>query len=309
MRINAAARSPVSSPGQQLKMQRDSPKPLASDALPLPVSLTNKIFMVLFFSASYYLMRRWREKIRSSTPLHMLNLGEIVALMVQLASFIYLIGFFGIDYVQNYINKSSDGSWDLDDVRGGDIPRRQRCSAAEIRIPRPPVLLRGKTLADNADDDIASAVREGAVPSHSLEAELGDCGRAASVRRQAVELTTGRSLEGLPLTGIDYASILGQCCEMVVGYVQIPVGVAGPLLLDGFEFTVPMATTEGCLVASTNRGCKAIYQSGGATSTLLREGMTRAPVVRFATAKRAAELKFFVEDANNFETLSVIFNR
>ncbi|CAK9864878.1 unnamed protein product [Sphagnum jensenii] len=309
MRINAAARSPVSSPGQQLKMQRDSHKPLASDALPLPVSLTNKIFMVLFFSASYYLMRRWREKIRSSTPLHMLNLGEIVALMVQLASFIYLIGFFGIDYVQNYINKSSDGSWDLDDVRGGDIPRRQRCSAAEIRIPRPPVLLRGKTLADNADDDIASAVREGAVPSHSLEAELGDCGRAASIRRQAVELTTGRSLEGLPLTGIDYASILGQCCEMVVGYVQIPVGVAGPLLLDGFEFTVPMATTEGCLVASTNRGCKAIYQSGGATSTLLREGMTRAPVVRFATAKRAAELKFFVEDANNFETLSVIFNR
>jgi hypothetical protein len=87
-------------------------------------------------------------------------------------------------------------------VRGEDIPRRQQCSAAEIRIPRPPVLLRGKTLAYNADDDIASAVREGVVPSHSLEAELGDCGRSASVRRQAVELTTGRSLEGLPLTGI-----------------------------------------------------------------------------------------------------------
>jgi hydroxymethylglutaryl-CoA reductase (NADPH) len=124
-----------------------------------------------------------------------------------------------------------------------------------------------------------------------------------------VELTTGRSLEGLPITGIDYASILGQCCEMVVGYVQIPVGVAGPLLLDGFEFTVPMATTEGCLVASTNRGCKAIYQSGGATSTVLKDGMTRAPVVRFATAKRAAELKFYLEDANNFENLSGIFNR
>jgi hydroxymethylglutaryl-CoA reductase (NADPH) len=37
--------------------------------------------------------------------------------------------------------------------------------------------------------------------------------------------------------------------------------------------------------------------------------MTRAPVVRFATAKRAAELKFYLEDANNFENLSVIFNR
>jgi len=250
----------------------------------------------------------------------MLNLGEIAALIAQLASFIYLIGFFGIDYVQTYISKSGDddGPWDLDDddhVSRGNIPRRRSCSnrrAQTPTIPTPPPpmqLLSGKTLGEHTDEDIASAIREGAVPSYSLETVLVDCGRAASVRRRAVELTTGRSLEGLPITGIDYASILGQCCEMVVGYVQIPVGVAGPLLLDGFEFTVPMATTEGCLVASTNRGCKAIYQSGGATSMVLKDSMTRAPVVRFATAKRAAELKFYLEDANNFENLSVIFNR
>ncbi|KAK9269904.1 hypothetical protein L1049_025477 [Liquidambar formosana] len=120
---------------------------------------------------------------------------------------------------------------------------------------------------------------------------------------------TGRSLQGLPLDDFDYDSILGQCCEMPVGYVQIPVGIAGPLLLDGFEYSVPMATTEGCLVASTNRGCKAIYVSGGATSILLRDAMTRAPVVRFATAKRASELKFFLEDPVNFDTLAVVFNR
>jgi hydroxymethylglutaryl-CoA reductase (NADPH) len=96
---------------------------------------------------------------------------------------------------------------------------------------------------------------------------------------------------------------------MPVGYVQIPVGIAGPLLLDGREYSVPMATTEGCLVASTNRGCKAIHLSGGANSVLLKDGMTRAPVVRFATAQRAAELKFFLEDPQNFDTLSMIFNR
>jgi len=116
-------------------------------------------------------------------------------------------------------------------------------------------------------------------------------------------------LGGLPLEGFDYDAILGQCCEMPVGYVQVPVGVAGPLLLDGAEYTVPMATTEGCLVASTNRGCKAIYASGGATSVILRDGMSRAPVVRFATAKRAAELKFFMEDTLNFDTLAVVFNK
>ncbi|KAM2896771.1 hypothetical protein COP2_006492 [Malus domestica] len=102
--------------------------------------------------------------------------------------------------------------------------------------------------------------------SYELESKLGDCKRAAAIRREAMQKTTGRSLEGLPLEGFDYQSMLGQCCENPVGYVQIPVGVAGPLLLDGEEYMVPMATTEGCLVASTNRGFKAIYASEDAES-------------------------------------------
>ncbi|KAM1265414.1 hypothetical protein ACFX2J_035111 [Malus domestica] len=80
-------------------------------------------------------------------------------------------------------------------------------------------------------------------------------------------------------------------------------------LIDGEENTVPMATTEGCLVASTNRGCKAIHMSGGAGSVVLKDGMTRAPVVRFSSAARDAELKFFVEDLLNFDSLAILFNR
>lgn len=153
------------------------------------------------------------------------------------------------------------------------------------------------------------SVFSGSIPSYSLESKLGDCRRAAVIRREVVQRISGRSLEGLPTEGFDYDSILGQCCEMPIGFVQIPVGVAGPLLLDGVQYTVPMATTEGCLVASTNRGCKAIYVSGGASSSLLRDGMTRAPVVRFASAKRAAQLKFFLEDPLNFDSLAVVFNK
>ncbi|GKC80832.1 3-hydroxy-3-methylglutaryl coenzyme A reductase [Tanacetum coccineum] len=163
----------------------------------------------------------------------------------------------------------------------------------------------------NDDDDmVVKSVVCGEVNSYSLEARLGDCFRAAKIRRRAVERSVGREVLGLGFEGFDYESILGQCCEMPIGYVKVPVGVAGPLLLSGCgEFMVPMATTEGCLVASTNRGCKAIYACGGANAILVKDGMTRAPVVRFATAERASQLKFFLEDGVNFETLSVVFNK
>lgn len=55
-----------------------------------------------------------------------------------------------------------------------------------------------------------------------------------------------------------YPQVNGACCENVLGYMPVPVGKAGPLLLDGQKYYIPMATTEGCLVASTNRGCRAL---------------------------------------------------
>ena len=70
----------------------------------------------------------------------------------------------------------------------------------------------------NGDEDIALAVVNGSVASHSLESRLGDCKRAVSVRCRAVEIMTGNSLEGLPLEGFDDKSIMGQYCELPIGY-------------------------------------------------------------------------------------------
>ncbi|KAL1541211.1 3-hydroxy-3-methylglutaryl-coenzyme A (HMG-CoA) reductase isozyme [Salvia divinorum] len=276
----------------------------ASDTVPLPVYLTNAFFFTVFFSVVYFLLLRWREKIRNSTPLHVVSLSDIAAMATFVGSFIYLVGFFGIGFVQSIIIPEDDED-EFERLMVKEDSEKLPCAAA----PKSDDLKIAKKIEVTADDEeIIKSVVEGKIPSYALESKLGDCHRAAAIRREALQRITGKSLEGLPLEGLDYESILGQCCEMPVGYVQIPVGIAGPLLLDECEYSVPMATTEGCLVASTNRGCKAIYASGGATSSLYRDAMTRAPVVRFGSAKRAAELKLFLEDPLNFETLSLVFN-
>ncbi|CAA2957295.1 3-hydroxy-3-methylglutaryl-coenzyme A reductase 1-like [Olea europaea subsp. europaea] len=288
----------------------------ASDALPLPLPLniTNCFFFTLFFSVAYYLLNRWRDKIRTSTPLHVLTFYELAAISSFIASFIYLLGFFGIDFVQSFTSRSSNDAWELENddeqIFFRDEDRKIHCPVPSLITNKPESMDISVTpLPLKDDEELVKSVVSGGIPSYSLEYKLGDCFKAASIRREALQRLTGRSIEGLPLEGFDYDSILGQCCEMPVGYVQIPVGIAGPLLLNGCDYSVPMATTEGCLVASTNRGCKAIFASGGATSVLLRDAMTRAPVVRFASAKRATELKFFLEDPLNFDTLTVVFNK
>ncbi|KAG9129533.1 hypothetical protein Leryth_013113 [Lithospermum erythrorhizon] len=279
----------------------------ASDAISLPIRFANAIFFPLFFSVVYYLLMRWREKIRNSTPLHVVSLHEILAIVALVASSIYLHGFFSIGLIQLSEEEEEAHIYDTKEVNK-DIQVEEKCDVActTAASASPKEMIK---CCPEEDEEIVQSVVQGKTPSYSLESKLGDCFRAAAIRREALQRVTGKSLEGLPLEHFDYDSILGQCCEMPIGYVQLPVGIAGPLLLDDKEYSVPMATTEGCLVASTNRGCKAIYASGGATSVVLRDAMTRAPVVRFGTAKRAAEVKFFLEDPLNFETLSAVFNQ
>ncbi|KAI4989731.1 3-hydroxy-3-methylglutaryl-coenzyme A reductase 3-like [Hordeum vulgare subsp. vulgare] len=297
MAVEVRRRAPATRPAEgRARVQ-------AGDALPLPIRHTNLIFSALFAASLAYLMRRWREKIRSSTPLHVVGLTEIFAICGLVASLIYLLSFFGIAFVQSVVSSSDDEDEDfLIAPAQPPKPAPAQCALLQSAGPAPERM-------PEEDEEIVAEVVAGKIPSYVLETRLGDCRRAAGIRREALRRITGREINGLPLDGFDYASILGQCCEMPVGYVQLPVGVVGPLLLDGRRIYVPMATTEGCLVASTNRGCKAIAESGGASSVVFRDGMSRAPVARFPSASRAAELMEFLENPANFDTLSVVFSR
>ena len=163
-----------------------------------------------------------------------------------------------------------------------------------------------------SDEQIAQLVLCDTLKDHELEKRL-DCVRAVAVRRLVVnakltQLGHAHALDKLPHQhALDYARVHGANCEIVVGYVPIPVGICGPLTLNNSTVFVPMATTEGCLVASTNRGCKAITQGGGATAVIVRDGITRAPCVRMPSAHQAAHLKLWVERPEHFAKLKTTF--
>jgi len=157
-----------------------------------------------------------------------------------------------------------------------------------------------------SDADVQKAVESGSLKFFDLENQLDDFERAVRLRRKVVESRTTRSLDMLPYQHYDYAKVHGQCAENVIGYVPIPVGVAGPLVVDGVEYHIPLATTEGALVASTTRGCKAISMSGGARTEVLNDGISRAPVLRVPSIKVASQIRTFVEQ--NFDEVANVFN-
>lgn len=111
----------------------------------------------------------------------------------------------------------------------------------------------------------------------------------------------------IPYKHYDYTLVQGACCENVIGYIPVPVGIAGPLKMDGQSYFIPMATTEGCLVASTNRGCRAMMQTG-VRSRVVNDGMSRAPVVRFPSATRAAECMIWLGETENFQEIKTGFD-
>ena len=96
-------------------------------------------------------------------------------------------------------------------------------------------------------------------------------------------------------TRLDVETISRRNCENLIGSIEIPVGVAGPLALKSEslneEIFVPLATTEGALVASVSRGCKALTAAGGASVMVEKMGMTRSPVFECPTGAEARRFR------------------
>ena len=127
----------------------------------------------------------------------------------------------------------------------------------------------------------------------------------ARQRREFAEQKTSTKLEHISHYSVDPAVTAGNI-ENFIGVAQVPMGLIGPLLVDGEhaqgEFYVPMATSEGTLIASYNRGARLLREAGGVKVTVVDDAMQRAPVFIFNDAREARAFGIWVEQ--NFDQIA-----
>jgi hydroxymethylglutaryl-CoA reductase (NADPH) len=167
-------------------------------------------------------------------------------------------------------------------------------------------------------DDIVDGRRR----LHQLSGELS-AEEQAEVRRRALERMKSAALEHIGHFSLDAERAASRHCENFIGIAQIPLGITGPIRVRGEhvdpeeEIYVPLATTEGALIASTNRGCRAIREAGGAVVRVDDIGMTRAPVFRTSgiaetrdfirwVAEHENEIRDVVEGTSRFLKLQAV---
>ncbi|WP_338600672.1 hydroxymethylglutaryl-CoA reductase (NADPH) [Sulfolobus tengchongensis] len=158
-------------------------------------------------------------------------------------------------------------------------------------------------------DEVVEKLVKGEISFHEVD-NLLEANAAMVARRLALEKILGIGLPSIGSTVIDYSEIKNKNAENVIGAVQIPLGVVGPIRVNGDyakgDFYVPLATTEGALIASVNRGAKAVTLSGGVKTKIFKDEMTRAPVFKFNSIEDIPTFLKFIEE--NLEKIKNIAN-
>ncbi|HMK45180.1 MAG TPA: 3-hydroxy-3-methylglutaryl-CoA reductase, partial [Methanocella sp.] len=143
-------------------------------------------------------------------------------------------------------------------------------------------------------EEIIRKLINGELKFYQVE-EVASCRReAVEARRAAIESLAGVRLDNVGIYTYDADTVTRKNIENAIGAVQVPVGVAGPLKVNGEyargDFYIPLATTEGALIASVNRGCSVCSQGGGVNTMVFQDEMTRAPVMTISSLGQAKEI-------------------
>lgn len=140
-----------------------------------------------------------------------------------------------------------------------------------------------------------------------LEEKLNNTYQAVQQRRKWLEETIiqPKTLKKIPIE-YDYDKIYKKNCENVIGVIPVPVGIVGPLNVNKNILYIPLATTEGALIASISRGCNVINKSGGSTSIILKDKMSRGPAFKVKNIKKGKEAIEWID--KEFINIQKIFN-
>ncbi|MEN4005808.1 MAG: hydroxymethylglutaryl-CoA reductase (NADPH) [Methanobacteriaceae archaeon] len=148
-------------------------------------------------------------------------------------------------------------------------------------------------------EEIIDKLIKGDIKLHEIEKYTDNADQAILIRRKFAEKMSGAELKNISNYSIDMELASKKNIENPVGVIQIPLGIAGPLKVKGDyangEFYVPLATSEGALVASVNRGFSVISESGGAITKILDDKMTRAPVLKAKSVTDALKVKEWIK--------------
>lgn len=287
------------------------------------LQVLNFVFMGIFVGSSTYLFVNYNNNANQDS-----NQNAFPLMVLLTGCLAYLFGFFGISFVDKEALSQSPSSFGLDDMRvkAEEAEEFQKGSSKHVArndtviCSDPPKNVKvvgtkpAPAFDDNIDynampdEEILDRLLDGSLKDYQLEKKLGDYERAVGVRRSLYESLLDKDLSTIPYQNYDWAKVFGANCEIVIGYVPIPLGVVGPIVMNGEPIYIPMATTEGCLVASTNRGCKAISVAGGCCAVVIKDAITRAPCVRMPSAMRAAQVKRWSSEPANYAMLEAAFN-
>jgi hydroxymethylglutaryl-CoA reductase (NADPH) len=153
--------------------------------------------------------------------------------------------------------------------------------------------------AEASNEATAAVPASGETRARIPRSERDYTDEMAAARRAFAHERTGAELSHVAHYDFDPAMVSGNV-ENFIGVAQVPIGLAGPLRVRGEhangDFFVPLATTEGTLVASYNRGMRVLAACGGVRATVVERSMQRGPVFIFPDAVAARDFGHWVEE-------------
>lgn len=157
-------------------------------------------------------------------------------------------------------------------------------------------------------EEIIEKLLAGEMKLYQIDKYTETATEALDIRREFIEKYSDCKLDHISNYTLDMELAFAKNIENPIGTIQVPIGVAGPVTINGEhakdDFFIPLATSEGALLASVNRGCSAITAAGGVNARVIGDKMTRAPVIKTESVVEAVKVKQWFE--NKFDELKEI---